>query len=295
MKNVLPVDKLFLPEKTNELVVDLATSPSLSQANQTQSPLQKGCPREMVNVADAYCVDRYESSLVDHEKKRPLSPYYPSSREKTATLYETWLRKALASKGKQGPTTLVPLPPPFSLAVEFSPEAQSLPRRIPAGYQSAHSAALACSEAAKRLCSPAEWRRACRGQEDRKFPYGEQYRAGTCNVHRNEHPAALLHGDASKYHLDPRLNLTRAHDGPLLQATGESPGCASHWGDDAIYDMVGNLDEWLDEDQGQFAGGFYSRATKEGCDSSISVHGPGYRDYSLGIRCCKDIESKLSD
>ena len=51
--------------------------------------------------------------------------------------------------------------------------------------------------------------------------------------------------------------------------------------------MVGNLDEWVDEDTGAFQGGFYSRSTREGCDARITVHPPQYFDYSLGARCCK--------
>ncbi len=51
--------------------------------------------------------------------------------------------------------------------------------------------------------------------------------------------------------------------------------------------MVGNHDEWVDEPRGAFLGGFYSRATREGCDSRISSHPPEYFDYSLGVRCCK--------
>jgi hypothetical protein len=96
-----------------------------------------------------------------------------------------------------------------------------------------------------------------------------------------------LHGDASKHHLDPRLGLSYDEDGPLLHPSGSFPQCVSRWGNDVIYDMVGNLDEWIDEPSGSFVGGFYSRATREGCDSSIDSHAPGYLDYSLGARCCQ--------
>ena len=51
--------------------------------------------------------------------------------------------------------------------------------------------------------------------------------------------------------------------------------------------MVGNLDEWIDDPDGTFVGGFYSRGTREGCDSIIEVHDYTYYDYSLGVRCCK--------
>jgi hypothetical protein len=106
-------------------------------------------------------------------------------------------------------------------------------------------------------------------------------------VFREAHPAAILHNDASIGHLDPRLNLVKGPEGPLLRTTGATARCASKWGDDVIYDMVGNLDEWVDDAAGAFHGGFYARATRAGCDARISTHPRAYADYSLGVRCCK--------
>jgi hypothetical protein len=44
----------------------------------------------------------------------------------------------------------------------------------------------------------------------------------------------------------------------------------------------------VDEGAGAFAGGFYARATKAGCDAVITVHPKIYIDYSIGVRCCRD-------
>ena len=79
---------------------------------------------------------------------------------------------------------------------------------------------------------------------------------------------------------DPRLNQLEGG----LAKTGAYPDCVS---DQGVYDMVGNLDEWVDEASGAFQGGFYSRSTRDGCDARITVHPPAYSDYSLGVRCCK--------
>ena len=73
----------------------------------------------------------------------------------------------------------------------------------------------------------------------------------------------------------------------LFRQTGATPDCKSEWGSDAAYDMVGNLDEWVDDPKGLFLGGFFSRSTREGCESSISAHPRPYFDYSTGTRCCK--------
>ena len=180
--------------------------------------------------------------------------------------------------------------PPLLRSVNAQPRAVAASRAgvMPSGYLSGLAAASACESAGKRLCSHDEWVTACRGEAARKFPYGEDYERGACNVWRYAHPAATLHGNAAIGHLDPRLNRVTEAGAPLLQSTGASPRCASRWGDDAAYDMVGNLDEWVEKKGGAFAGGFYSRMTDKGCDAIITVHPRRYLDYSLGVRCCHD-------
>lgn len=80
--------------------------------------------------------------------------------------------------------------------------------------------------------------------------------------------------------------MTSEVSGPLLRPAGGSPACASRWGDDAVYDMVGNLDEWSADPNGALLGGFYSRQTQDGCDSANTRHPPNFFNYSLGMRCC---------
>jgi hypothetical protein len=52
--------------------------------------------------------------------------------------------------------------------------------------------------------------------------------------------------------------------------------------------MVGNLDEWVQDETGTFVGGFYARGSKQGCEAKIASHSPLYLDYSIGTRCCRD-------
>ena len=37
-----------------------------------------------------------------------------------------------------------------------------------------------------------------------------------------------------------------------------------------------------------FVGGFYARAKRDGCQSTVRTHGLTYADYSTGFRCCQD-------
>jgi formylglycine-generating enzyme required for sulfatase activity len=181
----------------------------------------------------------------------------------------------------------LPEPPFWQLTEAFEPRATSARGVVPNGYLSGNVAAQACRNAGKRLCLTEEWVTACRGFQGRKYPYGDEYRPGACNVFRETHPAAKLHDDASRGHHDPRLNQVDEAGEPLLRVTGATATCRSEWGSDAAYDMVGNLDEWVDEPAGAFVGGFYARGTKEGCDARITSHPPQYFDYSLGVRCCR--------
>lgn len=246
------------------------------------------CPDEMVAVAGRFCVDRYEATLVESDGGELLSPYYPPHPKLAVSLLESWSR----SREDELDGTLarfMPLPPlPAYHQTSFRPKARAWPGSVPSGYVSGELAAEACTSAGKRLCKEAEWVTACRGERDTFFPYGTRYVQNACNVFREDHPARLLHNDFSTGLLDPRLNLVQAEGRELLRVTGGTPSCVSRWGDDGIFDMVGNLDEWVDDGQGVFVGGFYSRATRSGCDSRVSAHPRSYFDYSTGVRCCKD-------
>jgi sulfatase modifying factor 1 len=243
--------------------------------------VSSGCPPAMVSVRGQFCIDRYEVSLVD-QQERPLSPYYPGSHDALVHIFGVF--RGVTPRRRALP---LPEPPAYSLAERFEARAVSQPGVVPQGYLSGLVARQVCESAGKRLCRPDEWVMACKGQSATKFPYGDAYRDGVCNVFRESHPAVLLYGDASKNHLDPRLNLMEGVGGPLLRKTGATPACRSEWGPDAVFDMVGNLDEWVEDERGAFQGGFYARGTREGCDARISVHPPPYSDYSLGTRCCK--------
>ncbi len=240
----------------------------------------------MVNIRGQYCIDRFEASLVDTEGKRRVSPYYHPNVVHTKANHQRWLEMRFTMGEPEYQNIPVPFPPAFQLRENFQVEARSEPRVTPQGYLSGVMAEKACVNAGKRLCTEEEWVTACRGEADRQFPYGDTYEAGKCNVHNGKHPAVILHGNASLGHLDPRLNYFKHEGTPLLHLTGSSPECASRWGEDAVYDMVGNVDEWIDDEDGVFLGGFYARNTKEGCLSKITAHPRPYFDYSLGVRCC---------
>jgi hypothetical protein len=251
------------------------------------------CPGDMVLVGAELCVDRFESTLLDDATGRYLSPDYAVTPALIAGALSDWSTR----RERQGDlfARALPLPHLASWQREGASRPAAVARGgvIPSGYVTGTVARAACEAAGKRLCKLDEWRRACRGERGTQFPYGARYEDGACNVNVPIHPAAELHGNASLGHLDPRLNrVPDASGAPLLRTTGSSERCVSRWGDDAIYDMVGNIDEWVDEDGGAFAGGFYARSTNSGCDALVSSHPQAYLDYSTGVRCCKSAASR---
>lgn len=246
------------------------------------------CPGDMVSIAGRFCVDRFEAMIVDAATFEALSPDYPT----TPNLLDFAIGEWATGRERIGDVHARALPLPWIAAArigrKIEPLAIARSFARPSGYTTGLVAEAACAAAGKRLCSLDEFVTACRGEDDTLFPYGDAYQDGVCNVFREEHPAALLHGNASLGHLDPRLNRVSSKGRPLLQHTGQSPACRSRWGSDAVYDMVGNLDEWIDEGSGAFAGGFYSRSTRSGCEALVTAHPRSYLDYSTGVRCCKD-------
>lgn len=218
------------------------------------------CPAEMALVEDHVCVDRWEASIVERVRsgERQWSPFMPVDG-----------REALL-------------------------RAVSRPSVIPQGYISGEQAARACSASGKRLCKSDEWESACRGPAKTMFPYGESRRAGACNDDlRPVHPVAEV---AASLGLAPGDWWRDAMNNPLINQlpasllrTAERVECTNAYG---VFDMVGNLHEWIDDESGTFRGGFYMDTSHngDGCSYATTAHNFRYHDYSTGFRCCMDPE-----
>jgi len=120
-------------------------------------------------------------------------------------------------------------------------------------------AEAACQKAGKRLCTAAEWLRACGGPDGSLYPYGNSYEPGACN------------------------DTTGA-----VALTGEFDGCV---GAEAVNDMVGNVGEWIADPNGTFRGGYFSDAwiNGYGCQYVTTAHDVSHRDPKTGFRCCSDV------
>jgi len=209
-----------------------------------------GCPPSMVLVG-TFCIDRYEATLTVVATGQPWSPYW-----------------------NPGATPV---------------RARSAKSSVPQAYVSGTQAAAACAAAGKRLCTDAEWLRACQGPGGTTYPYGDAYVAGRCNDTRAVHPAVELFGTNDLWvftYLDhPCLNQLPAS----LAETWTRAACITAEG---VYDMVGNLAEWTADPAGTFRGGDYVSASLNlngaGCLNRTTAHDSGYHDFTTGFRCCAD-------
>lgn len=228
----------------------------LDEADRPQ-PMNGLCPAGMASVDDRFCVDKYEASLVeilDDGEERPFPYYMRVDGHKVRAVSEA--------------------------------------RVYPQGYISGREAAAACKASGKRLCKPQEWKTACKGPENLQYGYASERSPGTCND-KGRSPighyfmAQIQDGTAfasPKIMNDPQLNQLPG----TLAETGEHEGCSNGYG---VYDMVGNIHEWVDDPAGTFQGGYYLDVVQngEGCGYRTDAHETWYHDYSTGFRCCADV------
>ena len=210
------------------------------------------CPADMVLVAESYCVDRWEGSLVE-----------------------------ITASGER--------PFPATHRVEDRlVRARSAPGVMPQAYLSGAEAQRACEMAGKRLCTAWEWWRACAGRKKTIYPYGTMHVPGRCNEERSLHPVMQLYGaDAGPevWYVEPMNNPAINEQSATVAVTGARRQCVSENG---LFDMIGNVHEWTSDPAGTFHGGAYSGQIALGCQYITTAHGFSYHDYSTGFRCCSD-------
>ncbi len=168
-------------------------------------------------------------------------------------------------------------------------KAESVEGEVPQGYISGAQAQAACEAAGKRLCTSEEWLRACQGPEGNTYPYGNSYDATGCNTSRAEHPVVSYWGNDpnmwdSEHMNDPGINQQE----DTVDPAGANPKCKTS---EDVFDMHGNLHEWVAEADGTFRGGFYADASinGNGCLYKTTAHDFEYHDYSTGFRCCGEL------
>ncbi len=109
-----------------------------------------------------------------------------------------------------------------------------------------------CKKEGKRLCTVQEWQWACSGLEEYTYPYGHRMDSDNCNREGAKH----------------------------VEPSGSRINCVGKFG---VYDMVGNVFEWVTSSSGKpmLMGGPYSKC------QTISPGLKGAAKPQIGFRCCK--------
>ena len=234
------------------------------------------CAAGMARI-EGFCIDRYEARLVARGPGGELTPHPHFQRPEEGVTYE----------------------------------ARSEAGALPQAYISRFESQAACANASKRLCTRREWQRACKGGLGTTYPYGQRRQPGRCNAEKPHLLTIRFGADPGRWAYAQFNDPALGQEPGFLARSGEHAGCV---GDAGVYDLVGNLHEWvsdtadatfkarLDSDgvprsfqywspgNGVFMGGFYSTQGElgPGCTFTTIAHEPGYHDYSTGFRCCSD-------
>ncbi|HYP76839.1 MAG TPA: SUMF1/EgtB/PvdO family nonheme iron enzyme [Polyangiaceae bacterium] len=149
-----------------------------------------------------------------------------------------------------------------------------------------------CGAVHKRLCYEREWVAACEGPEEKPFPYGYVRSSKQCNFDNrwvDPHLARVYSDDAEVQ----RAELERLD---RSVPSGQMPGCVSDYG---VHDLTGNVDEWAMADHERprahakfsaLKGGAWGHV-RNACRPVTTSHGPEFRYYFIGFRCCADAAS----
>ncbi|MEK7704404.1 MAG: bifunctional serine/threonine-protein kinase/formylglycine-generating enzyme family protein, partial [Myxococcota bacterium] len=144
-------------------------------------------------------------------------------------------------------------------------EAPNVAGKVTVSGMSWEDAERACDGAGRRLCTEMEWEYACKGRQGRAFPYGNEVRAGACNL----------------------------GEGAPKRASGSLRDCRSQFG---VLDLAGNVAEWT---ASQFPGSIAGKVVKGGAAGQPDFTGrcaaranesSRSAQPTIGYRCCADMD-----
>lgn len=158
----------------------------------------------------------------------------------------------------------------------------------PAVMKTWYEAKDACTSVGKRLCGDSEWTVACEGQERLPYPYGYDRNSEACNIDK-PHPDVNEKALGSP---DPKVRDAEVRRLWQGEPSGSRASCVSPYG---VFDMTGNVDEWVVNESGQpyksgLKGGYWG-PVRDRCRPMTTVHSEGFSFYQIGFRCCADVPS----
>jgi hypothetical protein len=219
-----------------------------------------GCPPDMVQVAGSYCpaVEQICTDFISEQRDR-CAEFRP-----TVRCIGTRTRKTFCIDRYEYPNRVGILP---TLGVTWE------------------DAGKLCAAEGRRLCTDSEWTLACEGNEMRPYPYGFQRDSHACNIDK-----PYIVPDEAAY-ADPERRAAEAKRLDQSEPSGSRSACVSQFG---VYDMTGNVDEWVVNEHGSTKSAPYVSGLKGGywgpvrnrCRPMTVDHNQWHFGYQIGFRCC---------
>jgi formylglycine-generating enzyme required for sulfatase activity len=206
-------------------------------------------PRRRVRLP-GFLIDRYEVTVADYKRFIEATGHVTLA-ERDGSSY-VWQRGASDATKLAGATWREPQGP-----------GNPADPRHPVVHVSWYEAKHYCEWSGKRLPTGPEWERAARGDDDRAFPWGNDWKP-------------------------TRANGNAFNRGPMT--VGSNPLGVSHFG---VHDLAGNVWEWTDDSHGAFkiprGGSWAGPVVIQRVSYRRHNRPPSFHVNDIGFRCAKDL------
>lgn len=197
-----------------------------------------------------------------------------------------WMVMILSSPAKQCPSGMVRVDKGNFCIDQY--EWPNQEGALPDFALTAYQAEAFCKSVGKRLCTHDEWVSACLGPDNLSYGYAAQRDPNRCNDNADHY----IPVDWSRMSnpVEWKKYAKTLYKGV---PSGSKAGCYTDEGSGRVYDMIGNVREWVTNPHGN--GGYdfessYWYGTMMGplgCGFIVPNHSPGFASYEVGTRCCK--------
>ncbi|MDP9000071.1 MAG: SUMF1/EgtB/PvdO family nonheme iron enzyme [Myxococcota bacterium] len=224
------------------------------------------CPVDMVEIDGSWCPN------VEQICRKYVEPLHPE-------------RDRCAEFAPTGRCDGSPVPKHFCIDRYEWPNQAGIKPVVAVDWMAARDR---CAGAGKRLCLDSEWTLACEGRERLPYPYGYVRNAEACNIDK-----PYIVPDDIRWN-DPRRRAEELARLDQRDPSGTRDSCVSPFG---VFDMTGNVDEWVVNEAGRtddrpyvsgLKGGYWG-PVRDRCRPMTTDHNQSYRYYQIGFRCCANV------
>jgi len=261
--------------ETSVQITDAATGTNNAAIGTSTNLIASVCPSNMVEINGDYCVDEEQICLfnVDNKGNRLPGPGDPG----------------MACGEYKKPTRCLS----GKIHMHFCMDKYEWPNiesGRPQDWMTYFDAKRAVASVGKRLCTAKEWTLAAEGPDMHPLPYGDGYHRDSSACNFDNHNPGIDVFDSKRPNDEASQRLRE-----LLVPSGSKPRCISDFG---VYDMAGNIDEWVVNEGGTTC----INKTTGNCISGLkgghiwhvrnasrpmtTAHGEGFGWYETGSRAC---------